>query len=73
MNFDVPGELPNHCFGLIPCTPLPTLGPMGLTATEVQTMGVAYGTVISVSLLFMIIIAAVIFTAVVYAATAHRN
>lgn len=70
---DIPGELPKHCYGLIPCTPLPTLGPHGLTHEEAMGIGVAYGTLISVSAVLILLILVVAFSLAVYGATAHRN
>lgn len=57
----MPGQIPSPCPGLIPCTPIPTARPTGLTIEEAHAIGmVAAGSAfLLIVTAFILLIAAV--------------
>lgn len=47
------------CLGLIPCTPMPTQAPTGLTLAENQTVGAAMGYLIVIVVVMLVAVAGI--------------
>jgi len=57
------------CSGLIPCTPVPTQGVIGLTSYEAQRAGEAVGFLLGVGLMILLVTIVILVTLALAAAT----